>query len=102
MERRKRSDFRKQKRIAEEEESKRIESLPTDIKSVLADEKKQAELIVQVINKSPAQLTGFDQWWAKIGSYLFAEFDALHEFEEFAVKAIARSSWEAAKDESSK
>ena len=85
-----------------EEESKRIASLPTDIKSVLADEKKQAELIVREINKSPAQLTGFDQWWAKIGSYLFAEFDALHESEELAVKAIARSAWEAAKDESAK
>jgi len=82
-----------------EEESKRIASLPTDIKSVLADEKKQAELIVREINKSPAQLTGFNQWWAKIGSYLFAASDAL---DESAVKAIARSAWDAAKNESSK
>jgi len=82
-----------------EEESKRIASLTTDIKSVLADEKKQTELIVREINKSPAQLTGFDQWWERIGSYLFAESDAL---DESAVKAIARSAWDAAKNESAK
>lgn len=34
-----------------EEETKRIESLPTDIKSVLADEEKQGKAVVQQINQ---------------------------------------------------
>lgn len=36
----------------------------------------------------------FDKWWVKIGSYRFAESDALDESEELAVKAIARSAWD--------
>ncbi len=74
-----------------EEESKRIESLPTDIKSVLADEKKQAELIVQVINKSPDQLTGFHKWWRDVGRNITGDR-----------MFLAKSAWDAYKDESSK
>lgn len=74
-----------------EEESKRIESLPTDIKSVLADEKKQAELIVQVINKSPDQLTGFHKWWRDVGQNITGDR-----------MFLAKSAWDAYKDESSK
>ncbi len=74
-----------------EEESKRIESLPTDIKSVLADEKKQAELIVREINKSPAQLTGFHKWWRDVGRNITGDR-----------MFLAKSAWDAYKDESSK
>lgn len=74
-----------------EEESKRIASLPTDIKSVLADEKKQAELIVREINKSPAQLTGFNQWWRDVGRNITGDR-----------MFLAKSAWDAYKDESSK
>lgn len=100
-----------QRRIAEasermrqqkESETKRIESLPTDIKSVLADEEKQVELIVQDIRRTEAKLSGFNEWWLKTGSYLFAESDALDESEELAVKAIAKSAWDSAKNESAK
>jgi len=74
-----------------EEESKRIASIPTDIKSVLADEKKQAELIVQVINKSPDQLTGFHKWWRDVGRNITGDR-----------MFLAKSAWDAYKDESSK
>lgn len=74
-----------------EEESKRIDSLPTDIKSVLADEKKQAESIVQVINKSPDQLTGFHKWWRDVGRNITGDR-----------MFLAKSAWDAYKDESSK
>lgn len=79
-----------------EEESKRIASLPTDIKSVLADEKKQAELIVREINKSPAQLTGFHKWWRDVGRNITGDRMFL------AKSAWDSSAWEAAKDESAK
>lgn len=79
-----------------EEESKRIASLPTDIKSVLADEKKQAELIVREINKSPAQLTGFHKWWRDVGRNITGDRMFL------AKSAWDSSAWDAAKDESSK
>lgn len=74
-----------------EEESRRISSLPTDIKSVLADEKKQAELIVREINKSPAQLTGFNQWWRDVGRNITGDR-----------MFLAKSAWDAYKDESAK
>ena len=74
-----------------EEESKRIASLPTDIKSVLADEKKQAELIVREINKSPDQLTGFHKWWRDVGRNITGDR-----------MFLAKSAWDAYKDESSK
>lgn len=74
-----------------EEESKRIASLPTDIKSVLADEKKQAELIVREINKSTAQLTGFHKWWRDVGRNITGDR-----------MFLAKSAWDAYKDESAK
>ena len=79
-----------------EEESKRISSLPTDIKSVLADEKKQTELIVREINKSPAQLTGFHKWWRDVGQNITGDRMFL------AKSAWDSSACDAYKDESSK
>lgn len=89
-----------QRRIAEasermrqqkESETKRIESLPTDIKSVLADEKKQAELIVLGINDSQDKLIGFKKWWSDVGKNITGDR-----------MFLAESAWEAAKNESAK
>lgn len=73
-----------------EEESKRIDSLPTDIKSVLADEERQAKLIVKNINKS-STLSVFDIWWRDVGSNITGDR-----------MFLAKSAWESAKRESIK
>lgn len=79
-----------------EEESKRIDSLPTDIKSVLADEEKQAELIVRETNKSLAKLTGFHKWWRDVGKNITGDRMFLAE------SAWESAKWESIKDESAK
>lgn len=76
-------------REQKETEINRIESLPSDIKSVLAGNVSLAENFVNA-----EQLTGFDKWWHEIGS-------CMHQtkgegYEEFA-KRISRAAWHYAK-----
>lgn len=72
-----------------EEETKRIESLPTDIKSVLADEEKQIKTMAQQINRPAAQaLTGFYKWWNEIGAELSHGHDR-----EFSMR-LAKAAWD--------
>lgn len=76
-------------RLQKEAETKRIESLPADIKSVLADEEKQAkEIVSKALNVTPItkqELIGFDKWWEDTGAHLSLDNDP---------KNLARSAWD--------
>ena len=79
-------------RLQKEAETKRIESLPADIKSVLADEEKQAkEIVSKALNVTPItkqELIGFDKWWEDTGAHLSINNDP---------KNLARAAWYYAK-----
>lgn len=79
--------------IRKEAESARIELLPNDVKSVLADESKLAENIARKINTQ----SDFDVWWDAIGADLFLESGALGDAAKLAARIVSKAAWDYAK-----
>ena len=78
-----------------EEEAARIASLPADVKSILADEEKQAESIVKQINTPlSAVFADFDKWWDGIGCDLFLQGGSLGRSAQIAAREVARAAWD--------
>lgn len=78
-----------------EEESRRIESDPTDIKTVLADENKQTSEIVRQINRpSTTAVHDFDSWWLAVGVDLLSQIGATDDSAKVAANFVAHAAWD--------